>query len=175
MSATQRSSPQAVDAIPEQLARLSGLIDIADIRAPELLQGYALWNMGRGQRLFPARDQMSPRRLGRLLPHVVLVRVLDDGREFQIRVAGDGVIAAHVEPLVGLTTAEVDNVLPGYGSGLHQLYSHVCMTKTPIAFRGLIHREPDNKPFNREHLLVPLGETDHEVDHLISFIVYLDH
>lgn len=175
MSATQRSYSQAANAIPEQLAKLIGLIDIDDLRAPELLQGYELWNMGRGRRLFPARDQMSPRRLGRLLRHIVLVRVLDDGREFQIRVAGDGVIAAHVEPLVGLTTAEVDTLLPGYGSGLHQLYSHVYTTKAPIAFRGLIHREPDNKPFNREHLLVPLGETDHMVDHLISFIIYLDH
>lgn len=153
---------------------LHGLIKPEDTVSAELREALALWNAARGTRRFPARQQMTPRALGRLLRHIVLIKVFEEGREFQIRIMGDSILAVQTDPLVGLTTAEIDTRLPGYGLALHRIYSHVVHHMEPIALRGRILREADSKIFHREHLLVPLGESDAVVDHLLSFVIYLN-
>ena len=136
-------------------------------------RGLALWRELRGQRLFPSRSQTSPRALGPLLRNTVFVKVLGGGEEFQIRVMGDVITAAQDFPLQGLTTAAIDLVLPGYGRTLHGLYSRACTTRAPVALRGPLVRKSRLGQVCREYLLLPLGETDAAVDHLLSLIVYL--
>jgi len=152
--------------------RAFGEIDPNDVQTAPLRRGLALWQDLRGARLFPARARMSPRALGTLLRHTILIKVLDNGAEFQIRIIGDAIMAVHSDPIQGLTMAEINTMLPGYGDMLHQLYSKCCEIKRPLAFRGEFRREPDQRVFHREHLLVPLGEADEAVDYLISFLVY---
>ncbi len=85
---------------------------------------------------------------------------------------GDAILAVQPENFQGLTTGEIEALLPGYGVGLHRMYSHSCAVKVPLAFHGPLRREADQRVFHREHLLVPLGDSDEAVDHLISLIVY---
>lgn len=152
---------------------MPGVINPGELRSPELRAGYALWDRLRGARLFPSRAEMTPRSLGRLLRNVSLIKVLDGGQDFQIRIMGDGLMAVQSVPLVGLTTTEIDKLLPGYGASLHSLYSLVHRNRAPGLFRGTVHREADGVSYHREHVLAPLGETDEAVDHLISFVVFL--
>ena len=164
------------DAVPADLGLagiIPGVIAPTELDDPLLLKGLALWNKLRGERAYPSRQQMSPRALGILLRQVILIKVLDGAKEFQIRIIGDGVLAVQSDPFQGLTTAEIDAMVPGYGDGLHQMYSHACEVKVPLAFRGRLKREGDGRVFHREHLLLPLGETDAAVDHLMSVVVYL--
>jgi hypothetical protein len=159
---------------PDPLRSHRGRIDPEAVETPELCKGLALWHTLRGARCYPSLQQMSPRALGALLRHTILIKVLDRENEFQVRIIGDAIMAVQTDPLQGLTTAQVDELLPGYGAGLRRMYSYVCATKAPIAFRGELRREADGRVFHREHLLVPLGDTDDAVDHLISFIVYIE-
>lgn len=147
-------------------------IEPCDVQTAPLRRGWALWQELRGTRLFPSREQMSPRALGPLLRNTILIKVLDGGREFQVRIIGDAIVAVQNDPIQGMTTAEIDKMLPGFGKLLHKNYSVVCRTKAPIARRGLFLRDADRRVFYREHLMLPLGETDKAVDHIISLVVY---
>ncbi len=155
------------------IGKLPGEIPAEEVRHALLRRGLALWQDLRGQRLFPSRGQASPRALGLLLRNTVFVKVLDGGDDFQIRVVGDVVTAAQDVPLQGLTTAAIEPILPGYGKALHQLYSRACAIKAPIALRGPMVRRSRLGQIFREYLLLPLGERDDAVDHLLSFIAYL--
>jgi len=159
---------------PDPLSSHRGRIDPETVETPELRKGLALWHALKGARRFPSRHQMSPRALGGLLRHTILIKVLDRQNDFQVRIIGDAIMAVQTDPLRGLTTAQVDERLPGYGAGLRRMYDYVCATKAPIAFRGELCREADGRVFHREHLLLPLGDTDDAVDHLISFVVYIE-
>jgi len=147
-------------------------IEPDDVRDGRLREGLTLWTALRGQRLFPSRAQMSPRALGRLLPNTMLVKVLDSGREFQVWLIGDAIVMVQDDPIQGRTTAEIEAVLPGFGKLLHKNYGIVCALKAPIARRGILERESDGWTFYREHLMLPLGNTDNSVDHILSLIVY---
>ncbi len=149
-----------------------GDIEPADVRSAPLHKGLTLWRELRGSRLFPSRQQMTPRALGSLLRNTMLAKVLNGGREFQLRVIGDAIMTVQNDSLQGMTTAEVEKVLPRYGEMLRRNYSVVCTLKAPRALRGKFCREVDNRVFYREHLMLPLGETDAAVDHIISLIVY---
>lgn len=158
---------------PAAFNQISGdVIEPGDVQSALLRKGLALWQELRGSRLFPSRAQMSPRALGSLLRNTILIKVLDGGREFQIRVIGDAIVSVQNDPIQGKTTAEVEKLLPGFGKLLHKNYSIVCALKTPIARRGQFVREADMRMFHREHLMLPLGETDEAVDHIVSLIVY---
>ena len=157
---------------PRAAGQALGEIDPNDVQTALLRRGLTLWQDLRGARLFPARARMSPRVLGTLLRHAILIKVLDDGAEFQIRIMGDAILAVQEDPIQGLTTAEIDKMLPGYGAVLHWIYTRASSGKAPLAFRGLFRREADGRIFDREHLLLPLGETDETVDYLLSLVIH---
>lgn len=147
-------------------------IDPSEVQNEILRKALALWEGLKGGRLFPSRQQLSPRVLGPLLPHAILIKVLDGGAEFQVRIIGDAIAAIQNVPMQGLTTAEIDGLLPGYGTMVRGAYTRACAEKTPQAYRGRLLREADQRAFDRELLLFPLGETDALVDYLITFVVY---
>ena len=152
---------------------VTGRIDPGMVEAAPLQRGLALWRSLAGDRLFPGRSQMSPRALGGLLRNTILIKVLDEGAEFQVRIIGDVIRAIDPDAWQGLTTREMDARLPGHGANLRAVYGHACTHKAPLAFRGLFRRKADGWTFHREHLLLPLGESDDAVDHLISLIVII--
>jgi len=155
------------------LEQAAGEIDPSEVQDALLRKALVLWQELRGDRLYPSRQQLTPRVLGPLLRHAILIKVLDDGREFQIRIIGDAIAAVQNIPMQGLTTAEIDRLLPGYGTMVRQSYMRACAEKLPQAYNGRILREADQRTFNRELLLLPLGDTDEAVDHLITFVVYM--
>lgn len=168
-------SLRAVDnaATPPASGGLPGEIPAGEVGHALLRRGLALWNDLRGPRRFPSRSQISPRVLGALLRHTVLVKVLDDGGEFEVRIVGDAIAAVQDVPLQGLTTSGIDRKLPGYGTLLRQFYMRGCNAKAPMALRGPIQRRTLSRTLHRELLLLPLGDDDAAVDHLLSLVVYL--
>ncbi|MBU6445088.1 MAG: PAS domain-containing protein [Alphaproteobacteria bacterium] len=154
-------------------ASLPGEIPADGVQHALLRKGLALWHELRGPRLFPSRTQLSPRALGPLLRHTVLVKVVDGGSDFQVRITGDAIAAVQDVPLQGLTTAGIDQKLPGYGALLRRFYGRACAGRKPLALRGMLQRATASRGLYRELLLLPLGECDEAVDHLVTFVVYL--
>lgn len=146
-------------------------IAFSEIQNPMLRKGLDLWERMRGANRFPSRAQMLPREMSGLLRNTVLVKVLDNGAEFQFRIVGDAMVVAQGASFQGLTMAEIDAELPGYGTMLREVYRRIHETGEPLAFRGWFERSADKRPFFHESLVLPLGEGQ-TVDHILVIGVY---
>jgi hypothetical protein len=151
--------------------RLDHAVTLADIEHPVLRKGIDLWERACGGRRFPSRNAMTPRVLRTVLAHAALVRVLPDG-DFLARIAGDAIQLANGFTFQGLTTAEVEAKLPGFGKVLHKMYATVRDSGEPLAMRGWFYREADTRCLFHETVNLPLGSEDGTVDHLLVLAAY---
>lgn len=147
-------------------------IELAEIQNPAVRRALELWERLRGPRAFPARADLSPRQMPDLLRNIALVRVLEGGEDFQFRVIGDGIVVAQGASFQGMTTNEVDRILPGYGAALAGIYRRVLKSRRPLAFRGWYEREADGHSFFHESISLPFGPDPATVDHILVAAVY---
>lgn len=80
--------------------------DASKIPEPQLRDLYDYWNGKRAGRRWPSRDDIEPQEIAGLLPYVMLVDVLEDGRYFRFRLIGADV-AIGVDPTGKLQHEEV--------------------------------------------------------------------
>ena len=148
----------------------------SEVQNPVTRKGLDLWGRSRGTRPFPTRAEMSPRDMADMLRNIVLVKVLDGGREFEFRIVGDAMVVAQGCSFMGMNLAQIDEVFPGYGTMLRGVYAHIVDHQEALAFRGWFERRADNRSFFHETLVLPLGESEAEVDHILVIGVYaFDH
>lgn len=152
-------------------ARANQSIALDEIGNALVQRGLDLWNERRGDKAMPSRTDLSPRALSGLLRNTALIRVLDGGDEFEMRIVGDALVQAQGASLQGMTTAEIDLVLPGYGTVLRDVYRHVCDTGEPAAYRGWYVRDADGHALFHESLVMPLAD-GRFADHLLVVGVY---
>ena len=127
------------------------------IGAAELRQLYAHWQELRGGRFAPARRELDPTQIPRLLPYLALVEVRGDGR-LRYRLAG-----TEVEQFFGtkMTGRHLDELASGeYRQFLEDVYRAVIERRVPVyatntyAGRGL----------RTARLLLPLSSDGVRVD-----------
>jgi hypothetical protein len=151
-------------------------IALGELQNPVTRKGLEFWERLRGARAFPARGEISPRDMADMLRNAVLVKVLDGGNEFEFRIVGDAIVVAQGASFKGMTLVQIDEVLPGYGTMLRAVYRLVVDFQEALAFRGWFERRADNRAFFHESLVLPLGESEAEVDHILVIGVYaFDH
>lgn len=156
----------------EQPSRPRQGIALPEIENPLVQRALDIWQNARGARTMPARADMSPRVMSGLLRNTVLVRVLGGGDEFEFRIVGDAIVQAQGSSLQGMTMAQIDLVLPGYGTVLHGIYRNVHHKRQPFAYRGWYVRDADGRAMFHESLVMPLGEDGETVDHILVVGVY---
>lgn len=147
-------------------------IALAEIENALVQKAHGIWENARGSKRMPSRADMSPRVMSGLLRNAVLIRVIDSGAEFEFRIVGDAIVQAQGASLQGMTMAEIDLVLPGYGSLLHNAYSNTYRKRAPFAYRGWYVREADGRAMFHESLVMPLGDDGETVDHILVVGVY---
>jgi hypothetical protein len=153
-------------------ARPRQRIELSEIQNPLVRDAFNLWSKLKGARRLPARSDFSPRDMKGFLRNAVLVRVLDRGREFQFRIVGDAIVSIQGASFQGLTTAEVDIRLPGYGAMLKHVYCRVCDERAPRAFRGWFEHAASQRAFFHESVTLPLGADGETVDHILIVGIY---
>ena len=83
--------------IPDSKARLVDTdIEMEFLSAPEHADAITLheyWLGKRGGRPFPDRSDISPSDFSRLLPNILIVEVLEGGRDFRFRLYGSSMVA----------------------------------------------------------------------------------
>lgn len=129
------------------------------------------WNALRGARRFPTRDEIMPRDIASLLRHIVLIRVLDDGADFEYRIVGDAHVQAQGVNFVGtrLTEFEAEAECDPH---TRVTYEFVRSTGEALAIRGWVGRDAPESPFcYYETVFLPLGENE-TVDHLLVVSCY---
>jgi len=145
-----------------------------ELENPVLRDGVAYWHGLKAGRKLPAPSDLSPREMASLLRHIVLLRVLDGGRDYEYRIAGDAHVEAYGHHLRGTRISECTEPSPDLGKAMHGLYEHVRTTAQPFALRGSVGR--NNRDFRFvyfESALLPLGEDGETVDHILIVSIYV--
>jgi len=148
-------------------------ITLDDIENAIVRRGVDLWKQACGNKAIPPRAEMSPRALSGILRNTVLVRVLSNGEDFELRIVGDAVVQAEGRSLQGMTTAEIELVLPGYGEVLRKGYAWTQRKAQPGAYRGWYSREADQRTMYHETAVLPLSDDGKTVDHILVVGAYI--
>ncbi|MBI1330314.1 MAG: hypothetical protein GC166_10485 [Alphaproteobacteria bacterium] len=146
-------------------------IAVNDVQNPMLLCAIALWHRLRGERPFPARNDMTLRDMAPFARNSVLVRVLNDGAEFEIRLVGDAVVEAKGCSFQNMTLTEAAPRLGDNAGYMRRAYEAVLKGRAPIAFRGWIGPNY-SLPVFQESVMLPLGPEGESVDHILIVGVY---
>lgn len=163
-----------IRALPVSPENRGGIIAIGDVESPIVRAGIDYWLKVRGDRKFPTREDVSPRAIADLLRHVVLVKVIDGGTDYEYRIVGDAHVVAHGFCMQGKKLSQMDEHAPGYGPVLKDLYDNPVRRRGPLAIRGWLSKGEEAFEFvYSESVFLPLGPNDDTVDHVINFAVYV--
>jgi hypothetical protein len=141
---------------------------IDQLRHRTLKALFAYWDERRGRRGFPARRELDPVDIPRLLPHLVLLDVSARPLDLVFRLAGTEVVSRLGFGVTGRRVLD----LPVEGADLlFQEMAEVALTGRPRAAQGAYcsHAE-DFKSVDR--LFLPLGRESARVDMLIGALVF---
>lgn len=129
--------------------------------SPHLAPLYALWNEKRGARRFPAKREIAPRDIKPFLKDATLLRVLDDGQDFEYRIVGDAHVQAFGRNFQGRRTS----TFPGLDRLSELAHRPVAVEGSPRLLQYFLTFK-DYPLYHRETLFLPLGED--VVDHILS-------
>jgi hypothetical protein len=167
-----QNAAAVVASVPEEPYRLHQEIALSDLHDVTVQRGFDVWNYTRGRRSFPARAEVTPRMLSDVLRNTALVRVLDDGEDYELRIVGDTIVQAEGRSFQGKSTSEIDLIVPGHGAVARMICEEIRGRRQALAFRGRYVREADNRTFFHETVLMPLGNGEQIVDHILAFTAY---
>lgn len=145
------------------------VIALNELRYPEVREGLAYWQSLRGTRAFPAREQIEPRGIARLLDNVILLKVIGGGTDFEFVIVGDEVSRAYRTALIHRRLSDIANDLPNSAAWWGYVYQDICRNRKPWAVRYGAGFDGEAKFSDAEAVLLPLGPTDIVVDHIITF------
>lgn len=152
----------------------SGVLPLDELQSPIVRQGLDYWRRLRGGRPYPAREELAPRDLTALLRHIVLLRLVDGGVDYEYRIVGDAHVISHGFSMQGMRVSDVDSYSPGYGPVLKSLYDHAVRRRDAYAFRGWMERGEGHKQYiYSESVFMPLGPDASTIDHVLNFSVYV--
>lgn len=143
----------------------------AALDSPVLQELWALWQMQRGGRAMPVRDDLVPHGIARHLRYVSLVRVLAEPRDYELRIVGDAHVQAYGVSHQGRRLSELDALSPKFARRLAGLFDGVVETGAAFAQRGYIGRDVgQSRIVSLEAIYLPLGAR--AVDHILLATVY---
>src|SRR5580692_3405383 len=93
---------------PQSAERPGGMIDLDQIENAAVRAGVDYWRKIGGARKFPSRNDLSPRDIAGLLRNTVLLRVIDDGVDYDYRIVGDAHVIAHGYSMQGRRLSRID-------------------------------------------------------------------
>jgi hypothetical protein len=110
---------------------------------PIITEGYAYWLRKRGDRPLPARTDLDPSDIKRVLPHVMLVDVVGP-RHYRYRLVGTACVCAHGVDVTGLT---LDAALKDdkYRDHVVGLYDQCVDERRPLYSESLFFFEPGSE------------------------------
>jgi len=167
--------PADVVSVPKSVPQgTSGVLPLDQIESPVVRRGLDYWLKLRGERPYPARADMTPRDLSALLRHVVLIKLVDGGADYEYRIVGDAHVISHGFSMQGLRVSDVDRFSPGYGPVLKSLYDRAVRRRNAYAFRGWLERGAAHKQYiYSESVFMPLGPDASTIDHVLNISVYI--
>jgi len=112
------------------------------------------------------RNELSPREMVPFLRNLVVIRIIDEGKDYEYRIVGDAFVQALGMNFRGLRLTEVEVADPAYGLATRAAYEHVRTTTQPFALRGWVSPSVPSLFSYHETAFLPLGDKD-EIDHIL--------
>jgi hypothetical protein len=150
------------------------VIALEELRSPRTRLGLDYWRMLRGTRCFPTRDEIKPRDIAGALTNMVLVKVLNGGADFQFRIVGHHASLGYHTVFTNRLFSDVAVELPRASQNWGNICRLIVDNGAPIAVRVLSGFDAPEANFaEAEAVFLPLGGTEHEVDHVLTFVEHV--
>lgn len=170
MAQAQPKPPPDELEIPEYSS--GRVITLDMLEAQVLVRIAAYWTRLKGTRKFPARGEVTPRDLGKLLRHVMLVKVVDG--DYGFRIVGDVQVQAYGESYQGMRLSDIALTHRKFAEGTKIFYDASRFGGYAFGYRGWIGRDmPDTRYSYHEMGFFPLGPDEVTVDHLLVAGIYV--
>lgn len=141
---------------------------VDDVANTHSRQGLALWRRLRGTRRFPARGDLNPRDIAAIMHHMSVIKVIDNGADFENRFVGDSVTRAHGIKVAGRRFSDIARDSPILIKRLLPVVEKVVTSGQPVAYSGKTGHDMVHVIYTDfEGVMLPLGESDAAVDHIL--------
>jgi len=150
------------------------ITDIARLEAVVVRRADARWKFLKGTRRFPAEPEGLLDQVG---SNTILLRVLEDGADYEYLQVGDDLVAGFREDFSGQRLSDIIATTPRFGLGLKMLYEMVRSGGEPLYYRGWVGADmPDAQFVYYESAVLPFGQDEARVDQLVvtSMLVLRD-
>lgn len=145
-------------------------LEPASLVQQETRAAYDLWTRIKGDRCWPARDDLKMRQMAPLVPYLALVKVLDDGADFEHRIVGDAMVCAFSVLIQNRRFSEIAKEAPALIEGSLTLFRKVLKCRAPIAWQQRVLDDSVHiRSTYSEMVLLPLGATPAAIDHIAAF------
>ncbi len=150
------------------------VVSLDDLDNAVVRTGAAYWRALKAGRRLPARTQLRPRDMTGILRNIVLLKVLDGGKDYEYRITGDAHVQAYGLSFQDMRVSQIVAMAPDFGRMMLGLYEHVRVTRDPFAVRGWVGREiPDARFVYYESAFLPFAEDGENVDHILVVSMYV--
>jgi hypothetical protein len=132
------------------------------------------WKALAGARRFPCVPDGV---LETISHNAILVRVLDDGNDYEYRSVGDALVSGFGEDFSGRRLSDIIASTPRFGIGLKMLYEMVRSSGEALYYRGWVGADMPGAHFvYYESAVLPFGQDEDRVDHILvaSMLVLRD-
>jgi hypothetical protein len=147
-------------------------VALDDLENPLVRRAVAYWRTLCGERRFPARENLDQRALVPFQPYMILLKVIDDGADFEYRFVGEAQRMAYDRSFAGRRLSDPANTSP-YSKPIFTGYQYIQKSGTPFAMRGWAGKDFTHSKFAYfESVALPLGPDDDHVDHIVVFSAY---
>ena len=144
----------------------------AVLKGPDALVGdksralHAIWLKLTGDRLAPKREEFTLAHIRTLAPWVWSIDVIDGGKDFRFRLAGDRIIEFMQKRYVGAVLSELPRV--PFFVRMQAILSHCVATQRPVA-AGPFQSAYENKDhLEMEVVVLPLSDDGESVTALLG-------
>jgi hypothetical protein len=134
------------------------------VTSDKLADIFGIWNALSGERFAPKREEITPSKLRSLLPWTWLVDVIDGGKDYRFRVAGDRIVEYLGSRHAGKNLSELRG--PAFFELMHEIFSYTVKYKRPIAHGPL--RSSHRTSLESEVLVLPLSDDGENVTALFG-------
>ncbi len=141
-----------------------------EVLEPELNDLLGYWDRMRGDKQMPARADIDPLNIPRLLPHLALIETAESLGDFKYRLYGTEVCEGFGHDRTGARLGDLQEDVDNYEE-VYSGYWRVYADKAPDYFYGKIVSLAKNfKRYSR--LLLPLSSDDEHVDIILCGFLF---
>ncbi|MDE1986795.1 MAG: PAS domain-containing protein [Alphaproteobacteria bacterium] len=174
----RKSEGPSISTPPQAQLRLdpakTEFITLEQLENPVVRFGASYWLSLRGTKCFPARDLVNVRDVGNALSHMMLIKVIEGGADFELRVVGDAIARALRVPVHKRRLGDIAGEAPLFAERNFKFYRSVVESRKPLAMRTYLGPASQELKYTHvEALILPLGSRDDLVDYLLAFASYV--